>query len=100
MFTKWNPWVLFDQSLYNLGLNVTEVHVLAISMVALLLVDWIKYKKGKGIEVFLEEQLFMVSLVDYIGNDFWDNYIWRIWAGFFSLCVHLFPVLELLVRRV
>lgn len=56
MFTKWNPWVLFDQSLYNLGLNVTEVHVLAISMVALLLVDWIKYKKGKGIEVFLEEQ--------------------------------------------
>lgn len=55
--TKWNPWVLSDQSLYRLGLDVTEVHILAISLLTLFIVDWVKYKTGKTIDLVLREQV-------------------------------------------
>jgi len=55
--TGWNPWVLSDQSLYQLGLDVTEVHILAVSLLALFLVDQMKYKTGKTLDLFLREQL-------------------------------------------
>lgn len=54
--TRWNPWVLSDQSLYRLGLDVTEVHILAASLLVLFLVDRMKYKTGKTIELLLREQ--------------------------------------------
>lgn len=66
--TRWNPWVLSDQSLYRLGLNVTEVHVLAVSLMALFLVDRIKYKTGKTFDLFLREQN-----------------LWFRWFAFFAL---------------
>lgn len=55
--TKWNLWVLSDQSLYRLGLDVTEVHILAISLLTLFIVDWVKYKTGKTIDLVLREQV-------------------------------------------
>ncbi len=55
--TRWNPWVLSDQSLYRLGLDVTEVHILAISLLALFIVDRVKYKTGKTIDLVLREQV-------------------------------------------
>ncbi len=56
IFTKWNPWVLFDQSLYTLGLNQTEVHILIVSIVLLFLVDLIRYKKGVTLDIYLKGQ--------------------------------------------
>ena len=56
MFVKFNPWVLFDQSLYTLGLNVTEVHILLVALVILILVDGVRFFKGQTIEKFLNEQ--------------------------------------------
>lgn len=55
--TRWNPWVLSDQSLYRLGLDVTEVHILAVSLLVLFLVDRVKYKTGKTLDLFLREQV-------------------------------------------
>ena len=56
IFTEWNPWVLFDQSLYNLGLNQTEVHILLFSLFMLFLIDFVRYKRGVTVDVFLKEQ--------------------------------------------
>ncbi len=56
MFTKWNPWVIFDQSLYTLGLDVIEMNVLIIAVVCLVLVDIMKYKKDISISQFLMKQ--------------------------------------------
>ena len=56
IFTRWNPWVLFDQSLYQLGLTIAEVHILIIALIFLFLVDWNKYKTGETVDVFLAKQ--------------------------------------------
>lgn len=54
--TRWDPWVLFDKSLYTIGLTQTEVNVLILSLVILFLVDLVRYLKGVTIDVFLSEQ--------------------------------------------
>lgn len=56
MFVRWNPWVLFDQSLYNLGLNQGEIHILLVSLVILFLADLVRYKKKITLDIFLEGQ--------------------------------------------
>lgn len=56
IFTKPNPWALFDGTLYNLGLNRFNINILVISVLFLFVVDVIKYKKKMMIDQFLEEQ--------------------------------------------
>lgn len=56
IFTRPNPWVLHDQSLYNIGLDRTEVNILVISLILLFLVDLLRYKKNVIISDFLKEQ--------------------------------------------
>jgi len=58
MFTRFNPWVLFDGSLYKLGLSVTSVHVLIVSLVVVCFVDLIREKRNETIDVFLVRQPF------------------------------------------
>lgn len=56
LFTKWNPWVFFDQSLYALGLDIVEMNILFIALFALLLADIMKYKKNLQVSQFLMKQ--------------------------------------------
>lgn len=56
IFSKWDPWILFDGSMYNLGLNMMEVHILILSLLILLLVDIIRYVKNQTIDKFLSNQ--------------------------------------------
>ena len=56
MFTKWDPWSLFNGELYTLGLDRTEFNILLVATVILLLVDLIRYFKKQQITEFLEEQ--------------------------------------------
>ncbi len=56
MFTRWNPWVLFDQSLYTWGLDKIEFHVLVVSLFFLFLMDLLKYVKKITLSEFLMEQ--------------------------------------------
>lgn len=44
MFSEWNPWILFDGSLYNLGLSDKEVRLLLYMIMLLLFADICKYK--------------------------------------------------------
>lgn len=69
MFTRWNPWVLFDKSLYTWGLDVTEVHILVCALAVLLLVDLVRYRKQMDFGWFVQKQnlwfvwLTVISLI-------------------------------------
>lgn len=56
MFTRWNPWVLFDQSLYTWGLDMVEFHILMAALAVLLLADLVRYRKQMDIGCFLQKQ--------------------------------------------
>ena len=56
MFTGWNPWVVFDGSLFKLGLNEAEFLVLVFGIFAIVGADLIRRFKGKQIDEFLMGQ--------------------------------------------
>lgn len=56
IFTQWNPWALFDQSLYNLGLNQSEIHILFVALMTMFFIDLIRYKRNTTLDIFLEKQ--------------------------------------------
>jgi len=56
IFTKWDPWSLFNGEIYSLGLDRPEFNILIVAGVILLLVDLIRYKKQQTITQFLDEQ--------------------------------------------
>lgn len=82
MITVWNPWKLFDGSLYKLGLEMNEIHILIVSLVVLFLTDLIRYYKKKNLAQFLETQciwfrwsvvfalLFAILIYGIYGVDF------------------------------
>lgn len=56
MFTRWNPWALFDGTIYTLGLNEKSFHVVAAGLVLFFLADWMKYKQNERIDTWLSRQ--------------------------------------------
>lgn len=56
IFTQWNPWVLFDQSLYNLGLSRQEVSIAIFALLILILIDLVRYLREKTLDKFLAGQ--------------------------------------------
>jgi len=56
IITRWNPWAISDGTLWKIGLQHYEWMILIISMVIMFLVDLVRYKGKKRIDIFLEEQ--------------------------------------------
>ena len=56
LFTRWDPWSLFNGEIYTLGLDRFEFNILAVAALALFLVDMIRYGKKQTITGFLQEQ--------------------------------------------
>lgn len=56
IFTKWDPWSLFNGEIYTLGLDRFEFNILVVSVVALFLVELLRYVKKETITDFLEKQ--------------------------------------------
>lgn len=56
IFRNPNTWVLFDNSLFTLGLDVIEIQVLICALILLFVVDWIQYKYNERIDMLLERQ--------------------------------------------
>lgn len=44
VFTEYNPWIFFDDSLYNLGLSRKEFQFMILSIIVLLIAEFIKWK--------------------------------------------------------
>ena len=53
---KFDPWVLFDNSLYTHGLDMKEMHILILMIVVLLLVDMSRYVTGLSLDKVLFKQ--------------------------------------------
>lgn len=51
-FSHWNPWVLFDGSIYKLGLNEKEMTVLLFGLIVLFVISYVQ-EKGQSIRVWL-----------------------------------------------
>ena len=47
-------WHLFDQTIYGLGLNMIQIHILVVALLMLLVVDVLKYRKKKIFEYIME----------------------------------------------
>ncbi|MBR5994594.1 MAG: MBOAT family protein [Lachnospiraceae bacterium] len=56
MFTRFNPWALFDESLFLHGLDRREFAILAYMIALLLIVSFLTYKKKQDVGVLLAEQ--------------------------------------------
>ena len=63
MFTYYNPWVLSDGSLYELGLNYTEMHILWLAVLVLFAVGVLRYKKRMSLSVWMEQQTLLFQWV-------------------------------------
>ena len=64
MFTVFNPWILFDDSLYQCGLSQKGFWVLGISLLLLVAVD-IANLKGVRIRKIIMEQDFWFRSVTF-----------------------------------
>ena len=56
MFTHFDPWTVFDQSIFSLGLDFREMHILIMSLVLLFAVGIVRYKKRQGLDEFVCSQ--------------------------------------------
>lgn len=56
IFRLWNPWALWDRTLYSIGLSNYEWNVLIVAVFVLFLVDLLKYYKNIRIDEFLSKQ--------------------------------------------
>lgn len=82
ILTDWNPWVLFDDSLYRVALSRMEWGILIVAIVVLFLGDLVRELKGVTIERFLHEEclpfrwlvlfilFFSVAVFGIYGPDF------------------------------
>lgn len=68
MATRWNPWTLFDGSLFTLGISEKYVHVLCIAIVLLLLADWLKEKRGMELDAWLAQQCIWFRWMVMLGG--------------------------------
>lgn len=67
MFTRWNPWVFFNEGLYKFGLDRIEVNILFVALITMLLVELLKYLKNKRLSDFIVEQNLWFRWIVMIG---------------------------------
>lgn len=53
---RWNPWAIWDRTLYGIGLSNYEWNILLFSLLILFIVDLIRYLKKIRLDVFLSSQ--------------------------------------------
>lgn len=66
LFTRWNPWVIFDESIFSYGLDRREMGILLAAVLILIIVDFIRNKTGKNIGEWLWSQNLLFRWAIYI----------------------------------
>lgn len=66
-------WTLFDKGIYGLGLDITEMHILTVGLLALFAVSALRYYQKETISGFLEKQ--------------WIVFRWTVLLGLIFACV-------------
>ena len=67
IFIRPTPWMLFNGGIFYLGLDRVEMNILVVSILLLILVDLVRYKKKITIDAFLMEQNLWFEWVSIIG---------------------------------
>lgn len=67
MFTGWNPWVLFNESMYSWGLDRIETNILFAAIFSMLLVEVLKYVKKIEFSDFMIKQNLWFRWIVMIG---------------------------------
>ncbi|MBP5384314.1 MAG: MBOAT family protein [Lachnospiraceae bacterium] len=60
-FARFNPWIFFDESFYNMGLDRREWGILLIGLLVLFVVSYLAQKRD--VRAFLHEQNFVARLL-------------------------------------
>ncbi len=64
---RYNPWVLTDGSLFELGLDAKDWNVLLVALLFLIVVDALRYCKINLTELFMKQNLWFRWIIFYIG---------------------------------
>lgn len=92
MFTRWNPWVLFNEQIFAFGLDRQEMEILILSIFLLAAADWFQLRKKKDFGELLSRQslwfrwavcfflILMVAVTGKYGINFSSSQF--IYAGF------------------
>lgn len=67
MVTHWNPWVLFDSSLINWGLDPKEWNVLVLGLLLIAVVDIFRRKGKDPAEMIVKQNTWFYALIMYVG---------------------------------
>lgn len=67
MLTDKNIWILFDGSLFQLGLDQKNFLVMLLSIAILIFADYMKYKRAKVREIICRQELWFRWLVLSVG---------------------------------
>ena len=62
MFSAWNPWVLFDGTLFSLGLGAAEWNVLIAAVILMVIVSYIR-ERGGNAALLAEQNLLCKTIV-------------------------------------
>lgn len=67
IFREYNPWVLTNGSIFELGLDAKEWNVLLMALLFLVVADCLRYCKMNLVELFMKQNLWFRWIVFYIG---------------------------------
>lgn len=67
IFTRIDPWSVFDQSCYTWGLNVRELNILLLAIIVMFIVDKRKYLNKESFESFMIKQNILFQWCVIIG---------------------------------
>lgn len=56
MLTRWNPWAMFDGTLYTLGISEKYFHLMLWLVVLLFVVEWMRYRREVKLDTWLAGQ--------------------------------------------
>ena len=56
LFSASDPWILFDGGIYTFGIPALEYSLLAVSVLVLIIVDYLYLKTGKKLDALLQNQ--------------------------------------------
>ncbi len=56
MLTRWNPWAIFDGTLYTLGISEKYFHLMLWFVLLMFVVEWMRYRKEMKLDVWLAGQ--------------------------------------------
>lgn len=79
VITGYNPWILFDGSLFTCGLDRKQFYLLLFSIIILMAADWMKYR-GICVRKKIMEQDFWFRWVVYAGGALFVL-LFGIWGG-------------------